>query len=139
VTNYTGGRWPLLVLQDFDNRGNLFMVVWGQAVSLLYIVVDNILIMSLVVAVITHAYNPERIKAHAIVMQAESTFHYDFHGKARRQSALRCKVSERFFPEAMAAIMPCQVDRPQNYCAPVVVTNNSISSSGCNDSTQTYS
>jgi hypothetical protein len=58
------------------------MVVWGQAVCVLYIVVVNILIMSLVVAVITHAYNPESVKAHAIVMQAESTFQYDFHGEA---------------------------------------------------------
>jgi hypothetical protein len=100
----------LVVLQEFDGRGNPFMVVWGQAVSLLYIVVVNILIMSLVVAVITHAYNPESVKAHAIVMQAESTFQYDFHGKAQWQSALLVKVTEALFPEAMAAIMPCQVD-----------------------------
>jgi hypothetical protein len=58
------------------------MVVWGQAVSMLYILVVNILIMSLVVAVITNAYNPESIKAHAIVMQAETTLQYDFHGKS---------------------------------------------------------
>lgn len=115
------------------------MVVWGQAVSLLYIVIVNILIMSLVVAVITHAYNPESVKAHAIVMQAESTFQYDFHGKARRQSVLLFKVSERFCPEAMAAIRPCQVDSPQNYCAPVVATNNGMSFTGHDESTQPYS
>jgi hypothetical protein len=76
-----------LLLQEFDSSGNgdgnPFMVVWGQAVLILYIAVVNILIMSLVVAVITHAYNPESVKAHAIVMQAESTFHYDFHGEPR--------------------------------------------------------
>jgi hypothetical protein len=69
-------------LQDFDRSSNCnpFLAVWGQAVLWLYVAVVNILIMSLLVAVITHAYNPESVKAHAVVMQAESTFHYDFHG-----------------------------------------------------------
>lgn len=74
-------------LQEFDTSGdgNPFMVVWGQVVLILYIAVVNILIMSLLIAVITHAYNPDSIKAHAIVMQAGSTLHYDFHGKAQQQ------------------------------------------------------
>lgn len=69
--------------QEFDGSGdgNPFMVVWGQAVLILYIVLVNILIMSLVVAVITNAYNPDMVKAQAIVMQAETTFQYDFHGE----------------------------------------------------------
>jgi hypothetical protein len=75
--------WLSFVPQEFDSKDNAFMVVWGQAVCVLYIVVVNILIMSLVVAVITHAYNPESVKAHAIVMQAESTFQYDFHGESQ--------------------------------------------------------
>jgi hypothetical protein len=58
------------------------LVVWGQAVLIVYVAVVSIPIMSLVVAVITNAYHPESVKAHALVMQAESTFHYDFHGEA---------------------------------------------------------
>jgi hypothetical protein len=70
-------------LQDFDTSGdgNPFLAIWGQAVFCFYVAVVNILIMSLLVAVITHAYNPESVKAHAVVMQADSTFHYDFHGE----------------------------------------------------------
>jgi hypothetical protein len=75
-------------LQEFDDSGggNPFLAVWGQAVLILYYTVVSILIMSLLVAVITHAYNPESVNAHSLVMQAESTFHYDFHGE---QSACR--------------------------------------------------
>jgi hypothetical protein len=70
-------------LQDFDDssHNNPFLAVWGQAVLCFYVAVVNILIMSLLVAVITHAYNPESVKAHTVVMQAESTFHYDFHSE----------------------------------------------------------
>lgn len=60
---------------------NPFLRIWGQVVMVLYIVLVSVLIMSLVVAVITHAYNPHSVQTHAIVMQAESTFHYDFHGE----------------------------------------------------------
>lgn len=62
------GKAPFLSLlpQEFDSSGsgddNPFMAVWGQAVLILYIAVVNILIMSLVVAVITHAYNPESVQ-----------------------------------------------------------------------------
>jgi hypothetical protein len=73
----------VVVLQEFDGsgKGNPFMIVWGQTVLILHIVLVNILIMSLVIAVITNAYNPEMVKAQAIVMQAETTFQYDFHGE----------------------------------------------------------
>ena len=71
--------WPLL--QDFDVVDNPFLQIWGQVVLLLYIALVSVLIMSLVIAVITHAYNPESVQTHAIVMQAESTFHYEFHGE----------------------------------------------------------
>ncbi|WIA32448.1 hypothetical protein OEZ86_003270 [Tetradesmus obliquus] len=73
-----------LRLAEFDDAGdgNPFLVVWGQAVTIVYIAVVSILIMSLLVAVITNAYNPESVQAHALVMQAESTFHYDFHAAA---------------------------------------------------------
>ncbi|WIA32447.1 hypothetical protein OEZ86_003269 [Tetradesmus obliquus] len=70
-----------LRLSEFDDAGdgNPFLVVWGQAVTIVYIAVVSILIMSLLVAVITNTYNPESVTAHAVVMQAESTFHYNFH------------------------------------------------------------
>lgn len=60
---------------------NPFLSAWGQIIMVMYICLVSILIMSLLVAVITHAYNPESVQAHAIVMQAETTFHYDFHGE----------------------------------------------------------
>uniref|UniRef100_A0A383WLY0 Ion transport domain-containing protein n=1 Tax=Tetradesmus obliquus TaxID=3088 RepID=A0A383WLY0_TETOB len=70
-----------LRLSEIDDAGdgNPFLVVWGQAVTIVYIAVVSILIMSLLVAVFTNTYNPESVTAHAVVMQAESTFHYDFH------------------------------------------------------------
>ena len=76
----------LLLMQEFDDAGdgNPFLVVWGQAVTIVYIAVVSILIMSLLVAVIRNAYNPKSVQAHALVMQAESTFHYDFHGEPTR-------------------------------------------------------
>lgn len=74
--------------QEFDSSGDghPFMAVWGQVVETIYIIFVNILIMSLVVAVITNAYNPDNVKAHAIVMQAETTFQYDFHGATGRRA-----------------------------------------------------
>jgi hypothetical protein len=93
--------------QEFDSSGdgNPFMVVWGQAVLILYIVLVNILIMSLVVAVITNAYNPDSVRAQAIVMQAETTFQYDFHGEPCAVVGTQCRCL-CWLPVLVSVLLP---------------------------------
>lgn len=69
-------------LQEFskpdESHGNAFLEVWGQVMIVLFGVVVNILIVSLLVAVITKTYNREQVNAKAVLVEAEAVRHYDW-------------------------------------------------------------
>ena len=54
------------------------MEVWGQAVVILFGIVVNMLIVSLLVAVITKTYNRQQVSAKAVLVEAEAVSHYDW-------------------------------------------------------------
>lgn len=73
-------------MQDFEDEeshGNVFLETWGQVIIIVYAVIVNILIMTLLVAVITKTYNPESVKAKAVLMGAEAVRYYDWKVRQR--------------------------------------------------------
>ncbi|WIA28220.1 hypothetical protein OEZ86_010778 [Tetradesmus obliquus] len=67
----TGGNMDLM---EFETHAadNPFLKIWGQVIEILYVGVVNVLLMTLLIAIINHTYQPEFVEKETVVMQAET-------------------------------------------------------------------
>ncbi|WIA08146.1 hypothetical protein OEZ85_007602 [Tetradesmus obliquus] len=80
----TGGNMDLM---DFETHAadNPILKIWGQVIEILYVGVVNVLLMTLLIAIINHTYQPEFVEKETVVMQAETVecYHHQVrHGLA---------------------------------------------------------
>eukprot|EP00878_Enallax_costatus_P044763 GHUV01053498.1.p1 GENE.GHUV01053498.1~~GHUV01053498.1.p1 ORF type:complete len:690 (+),score=153.21 GHUV01053498.1:831-2900(+) len=96
-----GGHHLLLEFsKPEENHGSPFLEIWGQVVVILFGVIVNILIVSLLVAVITKTYNREQVNAKAVLVEAEAVRHYDW--RVRHFLA----VSPVIIPQMLLSVLP---------------------------------